>query len=163
MNTILARLKNSFIKSTYYSICEDYGVNADETCMKRDWFYTTKYGNGGDGGKTTKRSPPDNLTWWIITKSRFYKKKYWKDVVSRCVRGYIYLVLTPHAQARSSIVGNSESALDAQQVFESPIKSQINEDYSISADTDRYQNVLEHALSKAVFSIRTGTYMLPSD
>ena len=26
-----------------------------------DWFYTTKYGVFGDGGKATERSPPGNL------------------------------------------------------------------------------------------------------
>ena len=37
-------LKNSYIKSAYYSICDEYGVNADQTWMNGNWFYTTKYG-----------------------------------------------------------------------------------------------------------------------
>ena len=36
-------VKNSYIKSTYYSISDDYGVNADEIWMARDWFYVTVY------------------------------------------------------------------------------------------------------------------------
>ena len=55
------------------------------------------------------------------------------------------------------------SAVDAQQVFQSTFKALINEDYPISADIDRYQSVLEHALSKVDFSIGTGIYMLPND
>ena len=43
-------VKNSYIKSAYYNICDDYGVNADETWLHGDWFYTTKYGIFGDGG-----------------------------------------------------------------------------------------------------------------
>ena len=39
----------------------------------------------------------------------------------------------------------------------------INEDYSIGIDTERYQGVLEHALSKLDFSVGTSIYMLPSD
>ena len=35
----------------------------------------------------------------------------------------------------------------------------INEDYSISADTDRLQSFLKHALSKADFSVATGIYV----
>ena len=42
-------------------------------------------------------------------------------------------------------------------------KALMNEDYSISADIDRYQVVLEHALSKVDFSVGTGIYMLPSN
>ena len=53
--------------------------------------------------------------------------------------------------------------MDAQQVFKSTFKALINEDYSITTDIDRYQGILEHALSKADFSIGTGIYMLPSN
>ena len=55
------KVKNSYIKSAYYSICDDYGVNADETWIHRDLLYRTKYGVLSDEGKSTKRSPPDNL------------------------------------------------------------------------------------------------------
>ena len=53
--------------------------------------------------------------------------------------------------------------MDVQQIFKGPFKALINEDYSISTDTDRYQGVLEYALSKGDFSIDTGIYMLPSN
>ena len=56
------KVKNLYIKSAYYSICDDYGVNGDETWMNGDWFYSTKYCVFGDGGNATKRSPLDNLT-----------------------------------------------------------------------------------------------------
>ena len=45
----------------YYSICDDYGVNLDETWMHGDWFYKTDYGIFGHEVKGTERSPPDNL------------------------------------------------------------------------------------------------------
>ena len=64
------------------------------------------------------------------------------------MRAYVYLVLTSQANARSSIVGNSAPALDAQQFFKSTFKALINGDYSIAIDIERYQGVLEHALSK---------------
>ena len=79
------------------------------------------------------------------------------------MRTYVYLVLTSQVQARSSIVGNSAPAVDAQQVFKSTFKALINEDYSIGIDIERYQGVLEHALSKVDFSVGTGIYILPSD
>ena len=75
----------------------------------------------------------------------------------------MYLVLTSQVQARSSIVGNSAPAVNAQQVFKSTCKALINEDYSIAINIERYQGVLGHALSKVDFSVGTGIYMLPSD
>ena len=95
------------------------------------------------------------------TVKRFYKKDIEK--ISRSVRAYVYLVLTSQAQARSSIVGNSASAVDAQTVLKGMFKELINEDYSISIDIERYQGVLEYALSKVNFSVGIGIYMLPSN
>ena len=43
------------------------------------------------------------------------------------------------------------------------LKALINEDYSIGTDIERYQGVLEHALSKVDFSVGLGIYMLPSN
>ena len=79
------------------------------------------------------------------------------------MRAYVYLVLTSQVQPRSSIVGDSAPAVDTQQVFKSTFKTLIIEDYSIGIDIERYQKVLEHALSKVDFLVGTGIYMLPSD
>ena len=79
------------------------------------------------------------------------------------MRVYVSLVLTSQVQVRSSIAGNSAPAVDAQKVFKSPFKALINEDYSIGIDIERYQGVLEHALSKVDFSVGIGIYMLPSN
>ena len=57
-----SKVKNSYIQSTYYSLCDDYGVDPSETWMYGDWFYTTDYAIFGHEVKTTERSPPDNLT-----------------------------------------------------------------------------------------------------
>ena len=60
------------------------------------------------------------------------------------MRAYVYLVLTSQVQTRSSIVGNSVPAVDAQQVFKITFKVLISEDYSIGTDIETYQGVLEH-------------------
>ena len=156
----LNKVKNAYIKSAYYSICDDYGVDADETWMHGDWFYTTDYGIFGNEVKATERSPPDDLTRWIITWSKGFTRKE-IEKISRSVREYVYLVLTSQVQARSSIVGNSAPAVDAQQLFKDTFKSLIKEDLSI--DIEKYQGVLEHALSKVDFSVGIGIYMLPSN
>ena len=130
--------------------------------MHGDRFYSTGYGIFDHEVKTTKKSPPDNLTQWIIKQSKGFTRKGIEQI-SRSVRVYMYLVLTSQVQARSSIVGNSAPALDAQQVFKNTFKALINKDYSIAIDIERYQGVLGHALSKVDFSVGTGKYMLPSD
>ena len=128
--------------------------------MYGDWFYTTDYGIFGHEVKATQRSPPDNLTRWIIKKSKGFSRKG-IEKISRSVMAYVYLVLSSQVQARSTIVGNSAPAVDAQQLFKDTFKSLINEDLSI--DIEKYQGVLEHALSKVDFSVGIGIYMLPSN
>ena len=157
-----SKVKNAYIESAYYSVCDDYGVDADETWMHGDWFYTTDYGVFGHEVKATESSPPYNLTRWIITQSKGFTRKG-TEKISRSVKAYVYLVLTSQVQARSSIVGNSAPAVDAQKVFKSTFKELINEDYSIGTDIERYQGVLEHTLSKVDFSVGIGIYMLPSN
>ena len=74
---------------------------------------------------------------------------------------YVYLVPSSQVQARSTIVGNSAPAVDAQQLFKDTFKSLINEDLSI--DIEKYQGVLEHVLPEVDFSVGIGIYMLPSN
>ena len=60
-------------------------------------------------------------------------------------------------------MGNSAPAVHSQQIFKSTFKAFINKYYSIAIDIERYQGVLEHALSKVHFLVGMGIYMLPSD
>ena len=55
-----SKVKNAYINSAYYSVCDDYSIDADETWMYGDWLYTTDYGIFGHKVKATKRSLPDN-------------------------------------------------------------------------------------------------------
>ena len=116
----------------------------------------------GHNFKATERSPQDNLTRWIIAQSKGFTRKGIEQI-SRSVRAYVYLVLTSQVQERSTIVGNSAPVVDAQQALKGMFKALINEDYSIGIDIERYQRVLEHALSKVDFSVGIGIYMLPSN
>ena len=54
-------------------------------------------------------------------------------------------------------VGNSASAVMLRKILRAHLKHWD----SYCVDIDRYQSVLEHALSKVDFSIATGIYMLP--
>ena len=68
------------------------------------------------------------------------------EKISTSVRAYVYLVRSSQVQARSTIVGNSAPAMDAQRVLKGMFKAMIGEDYSIGIDIEKSQGVLEHAL-----------------
>ena len=157
-----SKVKNSSINSACYDICDEYGVDPTERWMYGDWFYTTSYAIFTTRLKSTKRSPTNDVGRWIITWSRGLTRK---DIekISRSVRAFVYLVLTSQVQAKSRIVGNSVSAVDAQEVFKSTFKALLDEDYFISDNIQRYQDVLKRALSKVDFSVGIGIYMLPSN
>ena len=70
-----SEVKNSYIESAYYSLCDDYDVDPTERWMYEDWFYTTDYAIFGHEVNAIERSPPDNLTQWIITQPKAFTKK----------------------------------------------------------------------------------------
>ena len=128
--------KNPYIKSVYYSICDDYDTNANEIWMNGDWFYTGTYAVFNSGGKPTRRSPPHKFTQLIITQCKGFMRKGIAKV-SRPVREYeIYLF--PNSQVLT------RSVVNAQQIFNTMFNVLINKDYSIGAGC-----VLEHSLSQA--------------
>ena len=63
----------------------------------------------------------------------------------------VYLVFSSQVQARSTIVGNSAPAVDAQELFKNTLRSLINKGLSI--DIEKYQGVLQHGLSKVDFLV----------
>ena len=104
----------------------------------------------------------DSMTRWIIEKSEGFT-----DVgllrISESVRAYAYLILSSQASARSSIVGNTASALTAQSAFLNNFENVVNCRVDIREDIKHYQDTLSHASSKVDYSIGENVYMLPSD
>ena len=90
---LFSKVKNAYIQSAYYSLCDDCGVDPTETWMYGDWLYTIDYATFGHEAKATERSPPDNLRRWSITQSKGFTRKGIEQI-SGSVRAYIYLVLT---------------------------------------------------------------------
>ena len=102
---------NPYTESEFFKICDDYRVPNDP--MKyRDEKFDWSYGIGWPDDYLG----PDSMTRWIIEKSQGFT-----DVgllrISESVRAYAFLILSPQASARSSIVGNTASALTAQSAF----------------------------------------------
>ena len=79
--------------------------------------------------------------------------------ISESVRAYAYLILRSQASARSSIVGNTASALTA---FLNNFEDIVNRRVNIHEDIKRYQDTLSYASSKVDYSVGENLYMLPS-
>ena len=79
------------------------------------------------------------------------------------IRAYAYLILSSQASARSSIVGNTASALTAQSAFLNNFENVVNRRIHIQEDIKRYQDTLSYASSKVDYSVGESIYMLPCD
>ena len=138
-------------------------VNANEIWINGDWLYTSVNGVFSDGTKAIQRSPPGNITQWVITQSKVFTRKN-IEKVRNSVRKYVYFVLNSVVQTRWSIRGNSASTVDSQQIFKSTFDPLINKDYCIGVGVEAYQRVLEYAISKVyIFLKGTDIYLLPGN
>ena len=83
---------------------------------------------------------PDSMTRWIIEGSDGFT-----DVgllrISERVRAYAYLILSSQASARSSVVGNTASALTAQSAFLNNFENVVNRKGRYKG---RYQKISRH-------------------
>ena len=150
---------NPYTSSEFLKIFEDYRFPNDPMRYRDKKFYWT-YQHG-------VRWPDDyigldSMTRWILEKSVGFT-----DVgllrVSESVRAYAYLILSSQASARSSIVGNTVSALTAQSAFLNNFENVVNRGVDIREDIKRYQDTFSYASSKVDYSVGANIYMLPSD
>ena len=150
---------NPYTESEFFKICEDYGVPNDPMRYRDEKFYWT-YQHGVKW--LDDYIGPDSITQWIIEKSQGFT-----DVglfrISESVRAYAYLILSSQASVRSSIVGNTASALTAQSAFLNNFEDIVNRRVNIQEDIKRYQNTLSYASSKVDYSVGQNIYMLPSN
>ena len=105
---------------------------------------------------------PDSMTWWILEVSDGFTDVGLLEI-SESVRAYAYLILSSQASARSSIVGNTASALTAQSAFLNNFENVVNRRVDIREDIKRYQDTLSYALSKVDYSVGESIYMIPND
>ena len=84
----------------------------------------------------------DSTTRWIIEKSQGFTGIRLIRI-SESVRAYAYLILSSQASARSRIIGNTASALTAQEVFLNTFEKFVNWRVDcIPEDIKRYQENL---------------------
>ena len=150
---------NPYTESEFLKICEDYGVPNDPMRYRDEKFYWS-YQRGVPW--PDDYLGPDSMTRWIIETSVGFT-----DVgllrISESVRAYAFLILSSRASARSSIVGNTASALTAQSAFLNNFEDIVNRKVDVREDIKRYQDTLSYASSKVDYSVGEHLYMLPSD
>ena len=150
---------NPYTESEFSKICEDYRVpNNPMRYREKKFYWSYQHGVGWPNDYLG----PDSMTRWIIEKSVGFT-----DVgllrISESVRAYAYLILSSQVSARSSIVGNTASALTAQSAFLNNFENVVNCRVNIQEDIKRYQDTLSYASSKVDYSVGESIYMLPSD
>ena len=150
---------NPYTESEFFKICEDYRVPNDPIKYRNEKFYWT-YQCGV--GWPNDYIGPDSMTRWIIEKSQGFT-----DVgllrISESVRACAFIILNSQASARSSIVGNTASALTAQSAFLNNFEDIVNRKVDIREDIKHYQDTLSYASSKVDYSVGEHLYMLPTD
>ena len=113
---------NPYTSSEFFKTCEDHRVSNDPMKYQDEKFYWT-YQHGVHW--PDDYIGPDSMTRWIIEKSDGFT-----DVgllrISESVRAYAYLILSSQASARSSVVGNTASALTAQSAFLHNFENVVN-------------------------------------
>ena len=125
---------NPYTSSEFLKIREDYRVPNDPMRYRDEKFYWT-YQRGVCW--PDDYIGPDSMTRWIKEKSVGFT-----DVgllrISESVRAYAYLILSSQASARSSIVGNTASALTAQSAFSNNFENVVNRRVDIREDIKHY-------------------------
>ena len=133
---------NPYTESEFFKICGDYGVPNEPVRYRDEKFYWS-YQCGV--GWPSDYIGPDSMIWWIIEKSEgstdigLYR-------ISESVRAYAYLILSSQASAKSSIVGNTRSALTAQSAFLNNFEDIVNCRVDIREDIKRYQDTLSYSI-----------------
>ena len=102
------------------------------------------------------------MTHWIIKKSQGFTNVELLRI-SESVRAYAYLILRSQASAKSRIVGDMASALNAKQAFLNNFENIMNCKEDIREDINHYQDTLSYASSKVNYCVRENIYMMPSD
>ena len=128
---------NPYTSSEFFKICEDYGGPNDPMRYRDKKFYSP-YQCGVHW--PDDYIGPDSMTQWFIEKSDGFT-----DVgllrILESVRAYTYLILSSQASARSSIVGNTASALTAQSAFLNKFENVVNRRVNIQEDIKHYQTL----------------------
>ena len=150
---------NPYTESEFFKLCKDYGVPNDPTRNGDEKFYWTY--------QRSVHWPddyigPDSMTQWIIEKSDGFT-----DVgllrISESSRAYAYLILSSQASARSSIVGNTASALTAQSAFLNNFEDIVIAEWTLGRILKDIKTLSVKHRVRSTTALGKNLYMLPSN
>lgn len=156
--------KNQYSREKYIKLCHIYNVPNVFTEWRNEYYFSSHQSKRPEYGNTPGYSYIDDNSWsrWIIERSEGLTT-IGIEKVSESVRDYAYLILTSQTSTRSSIIGHTGPALDAQTAFKNNFENIINRRVDIAEDIQRFQKTLQYARSKVDFVVGENIYMLPSD
>ena len=153
-----------FNNEKYLRLCQEYGVDKNFKNWRNQYYFSTYQSKvpewGGTHGLRTFTN--DSFSRWIIEESNGLTTSG-VEKLSESVRDYAYLILTSQASIRSTIIGKTGPALDAQLTFRNNFENIVNRRVDIAEDVKRFQNTLQYARSKVDYVVGENVYMLPSD
>ena len=82
--------------------------------------------------------------------------------LNRSLEAFVYCVIGAQVNVRMSIVGNSGSAVEAQQEFLTLFESSVIEE-NISKSTQRYQLAVQEAKLRVDLAVAPGLWLIPSE
>ena len=148
--------KTEYDKEGYREICQDYGVNDDETNWRNEYVFSTD-----QGGSLTGLNQ-DSWSRWIMPKSQGLTRQG-VEMLSESIRVYVYCLLSAQSSVRSNVIGNTGPNFEAQKLFAKQVEDFVKRDMLLHEDVRRYEAILSNARSAVNFSLGEGIYMMPSD
>ena len=149
---------NPYTEQDFYNLCHEYDVPNDPMRYRFEKFF----GSYQTGNLYDDTLNPNSMTRWIIQSSSGFT-----DIglmrISESIRTYAYLILTSQVSARANIIGNTVNALTMQQAYLNNFEDIVNRKVDLQADIKRYQDTLNYASSKVIYSMGEELYMLPSN
>ena len=148
--------KTDYDKESYREICQDYGVDSDETEWRNEYVFSTHQGGS--------LSPLNQDSWsrWIMPKSQGLTRQG-VEMLSESIRVYVYCLLSAQSSVRSNVIGNTGPNFEAQKLFAKQVEDFVKRDMLLHEDVRRYEATLSNARSVVDFSLGEGIYMKPSD
>lgn len=157
------RLNNPFNMQKFRQLAREFGVSDSESVWRNETLFSSWQAIRKDyPGSGPSYFDEDSWSRWIIETSQGFTR-IGLERLSQSVRFYAYLILESQANARSNIIGNQGSSIDAQRLYLTTFENLIIRPSDTRKEISGFQNVLKYARSKVDFSVAHGVYIIPSD
>ena len=166
---------NSFIwsgtrynKGSLAKLCNEFGISNPDFRFngistdsdKFSFHYTSPYKDSLTAYYTSTHKDRSQYNWFIPQKGQGITKAGMSRL-NQSIEAFVYCVLGSQVNTRSSIIGDSGSAKETQDVFLQLFKSSVIEK-DISKRIQRYQFAIQEAKVKLDLAISPGSWLLPS-